>query len=52
MRTHAGVIAAADLVQSGLLADYRFDDGSGTTLTDYSGNGYHGTLGGSGLTWV
>lgn len=29
---------------TGLLAEYRFDDGSGTTLTDYSGNNFNGTL--------
>jgi hypothetical protein len=46
----AGVIAsaarpAATLVASDLLTEWRFDDGSGTQLTDYSGNGHHGTLG-------
>ncbi len=35
---------AASLVASGLLIEYRFDDGSGTTLTDYVG-GFNGTLG-------
>lgn len=29
---------------AGLLAEYRFDEGAGTTLTDYSGNGFNGTL--------
>lgn len=29
-------------------AEYRFDSGSGQTLVDYSGNGYDGTLGGTG----
>jgi hypothetical protein len=28
-----------------MLAEWRFNDGSGQQLTDYSGNGYHGTLG-------
>lgn len=39
---------------SGLLAEYRFADGSGTTLTDHSGNGNHGTLGAAGAapTWA
>ena len=30
--------------KSGLLAHYDFNQGSGTTLTDQSGNGYHGTF--------
>ncbi len=29
---------------SGLVAYWKLDDGSGTTATDASGNGYHGTL--------
>jgi hypothetical protein len=33
------------IVQSGLVAYYRFDEASGQTLTDQSGNGHHGTLG-------
>src|ERR687897_3703927 len=33
------------IVQDGLVAEWRFDDGSGQVLTDYSGNGNHGTLG-------
>lgn len=33
-------------------AEYRFDEGSGTTLVDHSGNGYNGTLGGAlGPSW-
>jgi lysophospholipase L1-like esterase len=50
---HSGVIAATTWSSSalpGLLADYRFDEGSGTILTDYSGNGNHGALGTSTLT--
>ena len=27
------------------MAEYRFDDGSGQVLTDYSGNAKHGELG-------
>jgi hypothetical protein len=35
---------------TGLVAAYNFDQGSGTTLTDNSGNGNNGTI--SGATWV
>lgn len=35
---------------TGLLADWRMDDGTGTTATDNSGNGYNGTLT-NGPTW-
>lgn len=40
-------------VLSGLLARYEFDQGSGTELTDTSGNENHGTLGAAGAapTW-
>ena len=30
--------------QSGLVGYWKFDEGSGTTITDYSGNGNHGTF--------
>lgn len=42
------------LVTSGLLAQYAFADGSGSTLTDSSGNAYHGTLGAAAAapTWT
>jgi glucan-binding YG repeat protein len=33
------------LVRSGLVAEYRFNEGSGQVLHDYSGNNNHGTLG-------
>jgi hypothetical protein len=33
------------LVRSGLVAEYRFNEGSGQILYDYSGNNNHGTLG-------
>ena len=33
------------LVRDGLVAEYRFDEGRGQVLCDYSGNGNHGTLG-------
>ncbi len=51
--TVTGPIAAPSFIgppalpTGGLLADYRFDEGSGTTLTDYSGNGNNGTYVGS-----
>ncbi len=34
-----------------LVGHWTFDDGEGTTLTDYSGNGYHGTLMSGADTW-
>lgn len=34
------------ILPTSLLAEWRFDDGAGTTLKDYSGNGYDGALGG------
>lgn len=37
-------IEALDAITSGLVAYYDFDEGAGTTLTDRSGNGLHGTL--------
>ena len=37
--------ASPNLVTDGLVAEYRFDDGSGQVLTDYSGNDYHLQLG-------
>ena len=43
-RRRAGSAAPPGIVQDGLVAEWRFDDGSGTTLTDYSGNGRHGEL--------
>jgi hypothetical protein len=33
------------IVTAGLVAEWRFDDGAGQVLTDYSGNGNHGQLG-------
>jgi hypothetical protein len=38
-------------ITSGLVAYWKMDDGSGTTVTDFSGNGHHGTFVGS-PTWV
>ena len=37
--------AAPPIVTAGLIAEWRFDDGAGQMLTDYSGNGHHGQLG-------
>jgi hypothetical protein len=37
--------AAPSIVQDGLIAEWRFDDGAGQVLTDYTGNGHHGQLG-------
>lgn len=39
MRSRSGIVT------SDLVADYRFDTGSGQVLRDYSGNGNHGQLG-------
>lgn len=40
----------AALNNSGLVAAYSFDEGTGTTLNDVTGNGHDGVL--SGQTWV
>lgn len=37
--------ALAEVISNGLVAEWRFDDGSGQVLTDYTGNGHHGQLG-------
>jgi hypothetical protein len=39
------------LVQSGLMAEYRFNEGTGTTLTDYTGNGNTATFCASAPVW-
>ncbi len=41
---------ASDDITSGLVADWEFNDGSGTSATDSTGNGNTGTLNG-GSTW-
>jgi len=41
LRRRGGV----SIVTDGLVCEYRFDDGSGQVLTDYSGNDYHLQLG-------
>ena len=38
-------------VSSGLVAYYKMDETSGTTVFDYSGNGHHGTYMGGVPTW-
>lgn len=48
LATTAFVLANAvvpGVIKSGLLAEYRMSEGSGTVLTDSSGNGNNGTLG-------
>ena len=37
--------ALPSIVQAGLVAEWRFDDGAGQVLTDSTGNGNHGQLG-------
>jgi hypothetical protein len=37
--------ATPPIVTAGLIAEWRFDDGAGQQVTDYSGNGFHATLG-------
>src|ERR1041385_7221686 len=39
-----------DVSTVGLVAAYSFDEGSGTTVNDFSGNGNTGTI--SGATWT
>ncbi len=38
-------------ISDGLLAEYHFDQGSGTQVTDYSGNGNHATFGTIAPVW-
>ena len=47
----ATVLSAAGTVSAELVAWWRFDDGSGTTAMDSTGNGNDGTLTG-GATWT
>lgn len=46
--------SSTGIVQSGLMAEYRMTEGTGTTLADSSGNGNTGTFpgGGNNPTWV
>jgi len=39
-------------VTDGLVGYYPLDEGAGNTAQDASGNGHHGTLPGSGVTWI
>lgn len=49
----ASQISFTGNLATGLLADYNFSQGSGSVLTDISGNGNNGTLtGGCAPTWV
>lgn len=43
----ASINVGGEIPSTGLLAEYRFDEGSGSTLTDYSGNDRNGTYVGS-----
>ncbi len=45
-----GTIATAPCA-TGLIAGYHFDEGQGTTVTDFSGNGHTGTLHGT-VAWA
>ncbi len=45
-----GIVAPAHAAPSGLVAAYSFDEGSGTTVADASGNGNTGTI--SGAIWT
>lgn len=49
-RTTGG--ASAQDITTGLLLHYALDDGSGSTFSDSSGNGYDGSLIGSAGSWV
>jgi hypothetical protein len=44
-RRKAPGTAGPGIVQDGLIAEWRFDEGAGQVLTDYTGNGHHGRLG-------
>ena len=48
--TNSVNVTVSNTVSSGLLAGYSFNQGSGTTAADSSGNGITGTL--SGATWA
>jgi len=44
------LVAYTSSAQGSLVIHYRFDEGTGTTTTDFSGNGYDGTI--DGATWT
>lgn len=46
-----GSLMVQNPVTDGLQAHWKFDEGSGTTVADSSGNGYTGTVVGTHLTW-
>jgi hypothetical protein len=47
-----GVVPVQADVQDGLVAYFKLDEGIGTTATDASGNGNHGTLIGTNVGWT
>jgi hypothetical protein len=55
---HFGNSLLTGIPRNGLVAEYRFDEGNGQNLTDYSGKGNHGQLGSTGgidssdPTWI
>lgn len=44
-REAAAAAPPPTVIQDGLIAEWRFDEGAGQTLTDSTGNGHHGRLG-------
>ncbi|HEY6339351.1 MAG TPA: hypothetical protein VIW68_12730 [Candidatus Sulfotelmatobacter sp.] len=46
------VVNASTLIKSGLLMDWQFSAGAGTTVADASGNGNNGTFCGSAPSWL
>jgi len=50
----AGILEPTGLVQTGLIAEYRLREGTGTTIIDSSGKGNNGTFGSGGNTptWI
>jgi hypothetical protein len=42
--TQSFTLQTMGLITSGLVVQYQFDEGSGITITDHSGNGYNGTI--------
>lgn len=39
------LLSQSGIIRNGLTAEYRFNEGAGTILHDYSGNNYHGIFG-------
>lgn len=46
-----GGLRIEDPTEANLVGYWKFDEGGGQTVRDYSGNGNTGTLSGSGVTW-